>query len=397
MASDEGAARRNPPERTQVYVRRVRRRGNAADGAISPASKAEVVEWQTRRTQNPLRATAWGFDSPLRHQCFSGSYQVVAGRVALMPAILNRLRWSDPGGEIPSMSDGKLSKWTRVFVLLLSVSVPLTSCGGTDDGSLSHGRFLDSRVEGLNYVSGSESGITDAEGSFRIGGATIRFSVGDILIGEGPVRATMTPLDVVPGAVNEMHPTVTNIARFLLTLDADGFPNNGIRIREETRNAAVGKSIRFAQSEDSFTNDSNVQAVVSDLTSFNILLSGTLITPQQAQTHLRSTLRAIQQGGFDCDMAPQGEAVLRVSNHLTTGLAVAFGHLDSMVIIRPFACEVVEVPPGRRFEWEFTQCRLTPDSECSPFGSTVRLVDAVSEGEAHDFQVTEDLFEIAVP
>ena len=29
---------------------------------------AEVVEWQTRRTQNPLMATSCGFKSRLRHQ-----------------------------------------------------------------------------------------------------------------------------------------------------------------------------------------------------------------------------------------------------------------------------------------------------------------------------------------
>ena len=30
--------------------------------------RAGVAEWQTRRTQNPLSARTWGFDSPLRHQ-----------------------------------------------------------------------------------------------------------------------------------------------------------------------------------------------------------------------------------------------------------------------------------------------------------------------------------------
>ena len=31
------------------------------------AERAEVAEWQTRRSQKPLGATSWGFDSPLRH------------------------------------------------------------------------------------------------------------------------------------------------------------------------------------------------------------------------------------------------------------------------------------------------------------------------------------------
>ena len=30
-------------------------------------SRAGVVEWQTRRTQNPVGVTLWGFKSPLRH------------------------------------------------------------------------------------------------------------------------------------------------------------------------------------------------------------------------------------------------------------------------------------------------------------------------------------------
>src|ERR1043165_2510741 len=30
-------------------------------------AQAEVAEWQTRRSQKPLRATSWGFESPLRH------------------------------------------------------------------------------------------------------------------------------------------------------------------------------------------------------------------------------------------------------------------------------------------------------------------------------------------
>ena len=35
---------------------------------LSLGNRAEVVEWQTRRTQNPLLATTCGFKSRLRHQ-----------------------------------------------------------------------------------------------------------------------------------------------------------------------------------------------------------------------------------------------------------------------------------------------------------------------------------------
>ena len=36
---------------------------------------AEVVEWQTRRTQNPLVAIPCGFKSHLRHQNYKGLIQ----------------------------------------------------------------------------------------------------------------------------------------------------------------------------------------------------------------------------------------------------------------------------------------------------------------------------------
>ena len=52
------------------------RTGSAARCADAPRSvgydarsRAEVAEWQTRRSQTPLRATSSGFESRLRHQC----------------------------------------------------------------------------------------------------------------------------------------------------------------------------------------------------------------------------------------------------------------------------------------------------------------------------------------
>src|SRR6185295_20310709 len=36
-----------------------------------PLPPAGVAEWQTQRTQNPPRATSWGFDPPLRHHLAS--------------------------------------------------------------------------------------------------------------------------------------------------------------------------------------------------------------------------------------------------------------------------------------------------------------------------------------
>ena len=35
---------------------------------VSSCALAGVAEWQTRRTQNPLSASSWGFESPSRHE-----------------------------------------------------------------------------------------------------------------------------------------------------------------------------------------------------------------------------------------------------------------------------------------------------------------------------------------
>jgi hypothetical protein len=40
----------------------------ASAASLLIKSRAGVVEWQTRRTQNPVGVTPWGFKSPLRHQ-----------------------------------------------------------------------------------------------------------------------------------------------------------------------------------------------------------------------------------------------------------------------------------------------------------------------------------------
>ena len=94
----------------------------------------------------------------------------------------------------------------------------------------------------------------------------MQFFIGDIVIGGAAAASIMTPVSLVQGAADETNPTVTNIARFLQTLDNDGNPSNGITITTAVNNLAVGRTINFNQSVASFGNDTNVQTVVSALT-----------------------------------------------------------------------------------------------------------------------------------
>jgi hypothetical protein len=184
----------------------------------------------------------------------------------------------------------------KYLILLVLILIQGCSGGGDGDGggitSLS-GQFVDSPVEGVNYVAGGFSGTTAADGGFSYGsGNSLLLSIGDIDLGNGIARNTFTPLTLV-GTSDPSNSNVVNIASFLLTLDDDGDPNNGILITQAVRTAAIGKTINFAQSTTDFTNDGNVQTVVAELTALTTAGARSLVSAADAGAHLRSTLNDI--------------------------------------------------------------------------------------------------------
>jgi hypothetical protein len=192
-----------------------------------------------------------------------------------------------------------VKKYFILFALIL-----IQGCGGGGDsggdGSVSSltGQFVDSPVEGVSYVAGGFSGTTAADGSFTYGsGNNLLLSIGDISLGDGIARNTFTPLTLV-GTTNPSDANVVNIASFLLTLDDDGDPNNGILITEAVRTAAIGKTINFAQSTTDFTNDGNVQTVVAELTALTTAGARSLVSAAYAEAHLRSTLNDILEAAL---------------------------------------------------------------------------------------------------
>ena len=107
-------------------------------------------------------------------------------------------------------------------------------------GTAVTGVFRGETVMGLGYVSGTHSGLTDKSGAFTYeAGQGIAFSVGQVAIGLVPTAKTLvTPVDLVAqgtGASNR----ILNVVRFLLMLDQDGNPNNGIQISAAVTAAAA--------------------------------------------------------------------------------------------------------------------------------------------------------------
>lgn len=174
------------------------------------------------------------------------------------------------------------------------LTASLLSCGGDDnDGGdiFKQGKFVDSAVQGITYVSGDQVGVTNAKGAFSYyDGNNVRFSIGDIFLGTGPGKEVMSPIDLVPGATDVTNPAVINIARFLQTLDDDANLANGIQITGVQSSLAVGKSVNFNQDTTAFENDGNVQTVVATLTSASPTGAKNLIPISDAQFNLQNGL-----------------------------------------------------------------------------------------------------------
>ena len=178
------------------------------------------------------------------------------------------------------------------FLIAALLTLFLAACdsgGGSGSGSaaLNEGVFVDSPVSGLNYQTETQAGITDENGFFRYReGENIRFAIGDVVLGEAPAEALMTPLHLVDEPIGEVgveHPVVTNMARLLQSLDADANPENGIKIREDMIREVSGRMIDFHQSVHEFETDAHVMMLFDTLNGLNMPHNG------DEPWHLRAT------------------------------------------------------------------------------------------------------------
>jgi hypothetical protein len=129
--------------------------------------------------------------------------------------------------------------------------------------------------------------MTDSDGTFTYyEGDVCSFYVGDILIGEGKGKPYITPLDLVPGANDETDEIVTNICRFLVTLDSDSNPYNGITIPGFVHELADYEEVDFSSEQE-------LQTVISNLTHQYIDGPKELESERVVQFHLFGTTNEI--------------------------------------------------------------------------------------------------------
>jgi uncharacterized protein len=199
----------------------------------------------------------------------------------------------------------KLSFYSLLFTALCVV---LFDDGYSFQKQKAVGYFADGPVQGLTYKTLTQTGNTNAAGKFEyLTGETVTFTVGDFVLGAAPGDERMTPAHFITVMASSTFGTtktpvpagdpqkvtnriITNLARFIQSLDKDGNIENGVTIDPAVQKIVSkyqGKII-FDQSENDFTTDSNVTALFKEL---NL----TLRTPAQARNHLRRTLYGIRK------------------------------------------------------------------------------------------------------
>lgn len=164
------------------------------------------------------------------------------------------------------------------------------------------GVFKDSNVAGMRYKSesGYLTGFTSKSGTFTFyAGDNVTFSIGTITIGTAQGKSVVTPIDLIPGS-SASSPTVSNIVRFLLALDSDQNPDNGIDIATKTFSEAAswtGGAIDFTTSNFGDING-NETLFIQNQKSATGLGTSTLTTVVNAQNHLEDTLQCSYSGGY---------------------------------------------------------------------------------------------------
>ena len=170
------------------------------------------------------------------------------------------------------------------------------------------GVFTASAVEGLTYTITTQSGVTDARGTFQYqAGESVVFSIGTFQLGESATAAAeMTPLDLISGAVlpttfNELlrlanetrqgEPDVVafiklvNVLVFLQALDSDKDASNGITIADGMGAIIDSLTIDITVGFDDFKSSTALIELMNAAVTGDLISSGFIKEPGAALNH----------------------------------------------------------------------------------------------------------------
>lgn len=217
----------------------------------------------------------------------------------------------------------------------LAAGMILAGCGsGNGDAfrpATASGVLKDANVAGLSYRSGDERGTTAADGGFTYEvSEDVTFFLGELVVGTTRGRALITPIDFVPNGSSGTV-AVQNIVRFLLMLDDDDNPDNGIGVSSAVRERAettplVWKPVDF--SVDPVQLDAELNLIIFDLNKIEGSPQS-LPTSAQAKAHLEATLRCVHSGAFRGVLSGGDTGRLGITVDAASGEAAGYALLDN--------------------------------------------------------------------
>ena len=186
----------------------------------------------------------------------------------------------------------RLITYSLVTLSLLAVS--LVGCSGGSDSedndsskeaSTGTGYYVDSAVAGVDFLCGTQKGITDTEGKFTFElGQDCHFSVAGI-----PLRTTKSEALSDGQKVFEDN---ADVARFLQSIDYDGDVSNGIQI-EEGVIAVLRKALEDKTLEAQIPKDEILADVIENISADDEKFKGTMRTKEEVTSHLSETSKSI--------------------------------------------------------------------------------------------------------
>jgi putative CocE/NonD family hydrolase len=175
------------------------------------------------------------------------------------------------------------------------------------------GRFA-GPVAGLRFETPTCAGVTDQDGTFRYAdGEVVTFSVGAVILGAARGADRLTVADIVArvdGHLDKLaDPGLTNIARFLQTLDRDGNSDTGVTLTPQIHALVGERAVDFgyrlmslpggpADPVRAFTDDPVVAQLLDDLNRANVFTGGTprvLSSPAAARNEVRRNVLGIRR------------------------------------------------------------------------------------------------------
>lgn len=149
------------------------------------------------------------------------------------------------------------------------------------------GYYVDSAVDGISYICGSSSGVTDVNGTFIFEeGQDCLFSVAGVTLRTTKAKDLKDGQKIVEDSFE--------VARFLQSIDIDGTPENGIQITTETIDAII-KALEENNIKAEVPVDNQLEVILTSVENDVEEFKGRVKTEEEVKFHLNDTKTSITE------------------------------------------------------------------------------------------------------